>query len=151
MQRRTRAGASTVITTVGLVSLLLAGCAVQAPTAVTDAQARDRFLSVLDESQSLVGGEWRVLDDPTPRECVIPLWVAGERYPALRVGDAPVNVTLAADRVEAAWNAHDIHVTRTDVGDVIELKGQTLDGELLIIRVSESASTVLGESECRPA
>ena len=122
----------------------------QQPTAVTDADAHDRFLGALDETQELVGGEWEVLDDPTPRECVIPLWVAGERYPALRLGDAPALASVAADRVESAWNEQGMRVTRTDIGDVIEVKGETTSGELLVLRFSESASTLLGESECRP-
>lgn len=132
------------------VTFGLSGCAVQQPTPVTNAEAHDRFLAALAETQSIVGGEWRVLDDPTSRECVIPLGVTGERYPALRLGEAPVLATVAADRVESAWNEQGMRVTRTDIGDVIEVKGETTDGELLLLRVSESASTLLGESECRP-
>lgn len=119
-------------------------------TPVTDTEAHDRFLAELDETQSLVGGEWRVMDDPTPRECVIPLWVAGQRLPALRLGDATVLPALAADRVEAAWKESGMKVTRTDIGEVIEVKGESGNGELLVLRVSASASTLLGESECRP-
>ena len=150
MHRRTPLAVVAAVGAVGLVMVGLSGCAVQQPTAVTDAEAHERFLDALDETQDIVGGEWEVLDDPTPRECVIPLWVAGERYPALRLGDAPVLASVAADRVETAWNEHGIRVTRTDIGDVIEVKGETPEGELLVLRVSESASTLLGESECRP-
>lgn len=139
-----------VVAVAGLLMVGLTGCAVQQPSSVTDAEARDRFLAELDETQAIVGGEWQVLDDPTLRECVIPLWVAGVRYPALRVGDAPTLATIAADRVESAWNDDGMRVTRTDIGDVIEVKGETTDGELIVLRVSESASTLLGESECRP-
>ncbi len=139
-----------VVAAVGLLMVGVTGCAVQQPTPVTDSEARDRFFAELDAAQTIVGGEWQVLDDPTVRECVIPLWVTGERYPALRVGDAPTLASVAADRVEEAWNDAGMRVTRTDIGDVIEVKGETTDGELLILRVSESASTLLGESECRP-
>ena len=127
-----------------------AGCAVQQATPVTNAEAHDRFLAELDDTQSIIGGDWQVLDDPTPRECVIPLWVSGQRYPALRIGDAPVLGSQAADRVETAWNDQGMRVTRTDVGDVIEVKGESADGELFVLRVSSNASTLLGESECRP-
>jgi hypothetical protein len=136
---------------VGAVAVVaLAGCAVQDPTPVTDLEARDRFMTVLDEAQGLVGGDWDVRDDPTPRECVIPLWIPGERYPALRVGDAPASVAAAAERIEQAWNDAGMRVTRTDIGDVIEVKGESAEGELVVLRVSASASTLLGESECRP-
>lgn len=151
MHRRTRRRVTVAgLCAVALVTVGLSGCAVQQATPVTDAEAHDRFLAALDDTQGIVGGEWEVLDDPTPRECVIPLWVAGERYPALRLGDAPVLASVAADRVESAWNEQGMRVTRTDIGDVIEVKGETTNGELLVLRVSESASTLLGESECRP-
>jgi hypothetical protein len=133
-----------------MLAVGLSGCAVPQATPVSDAEAHERFLGVLEQTQSIVGGEWQVLDDPTPRECVIPLRVTGERYPALRVGEAPVLSTIAADRVEAAWSYQGIRVTRADIGDVIEVKGETPEGELLILRVSASASTLLGEIECRP-
>lgn len=133
-----------------IVAGVLAGCSGQQPSAVTHREARDRFLVILDEVQSIVGGEWNIMDDPTARECVIPWWVAGERYPALRVGTAPDSVRLAADRVEQQWSAQGMRVTRTDVADVVEVKGESADGELVLLRVSDSASTLLGESECRP-
>ncbi len=150
MQRPLRRVATALLAVAGLLVVSLAGCAIQPASAVTDEEARERFFSALDDTQILVGGQWQVLDDPTPRECVIPLWVAGERYPALRVGDAPLSVVLAADRVETAWNEQGMRVTRTDVGTVVEVKGESANGELMIFRVSDSASTLLGESECRP-
>lgn len=133
-----------------VITPTLIGCSVQPATPVTDQQARDRFVTLLDDAQALVGGGWSVMDDPTPRDCVIPLWVSGERYPALRVGDAPAGVGAAAERVENAWQLAGMQVTRTEIGDVVEVKGESVDGELIVLRVSESASTLLGESECRP-
>ena len=140
----------TALLAVVLATLALTGCATHDATPVSDTEARDRFLAVLDETQNLVGGEWDVRDDPTPRECVIPLWVSGERYPALRVGDPPASVSAAAERVEQAWSSTGMRVTRTDTGDVIEVKGESLEGEIIVLRLSGSASTLLGESECRP-
>ena len=140
----------TALLAVVLATLALTGCVMHDATPVSDSEARDRFLAVLDETQDLVGGEWDVRDDPTPRECVIPLWVSGERYPALRVGDPPASVSAAAERVEQAWSGTGMRVTRTDTGDVIEVKGESLEGEIIVLRLSGSASTLLGESECRP-
>lgn len=150
MGPRRCARAVVVVAAVALATVALAGCAVVPVSSVSDSEARDRFLALLDDAQERVGGDWQVRDDPTPRECVIPLWVGGERYPALRIGDAPAAPSAAAERVEQAWSAAGIRVTRTDIGDVIEVKGETPDGELIVLRVSESASTLLGESECRP-
>lgn len=133
-----------------LIAAVLAGCAVQQPSSVTDDEARERFLTVIDDTQTLVGGEWTVMDDPTPRECIIPLWVSGERYPALRVGEAPRSIAAAAERIEQVWATEGMTVTRTDIGDVVEVKGESDTGELVVLRLSDSASTLLGESECRP-
>jgi hypothetical protein len=132
------------------MAIVLTGCAAQQPSPVSDREARDRFSAVLDDAQETVGGQWNVRDDPTPRECVIPLWIAGQRYPALRVGDAPRSVGAAADRVERVWSDDGMRVTRSDIGDVVEVKGETINGELVVLRLSKSASTLLGESECRP-
>lgn len=155
MSRRRRALASAPATAVGVgaaavLTLALTGCVMAPVSAGSDAEARERFAALLDETQRMVGGDWQVHDDPTPRECVVPLWVAGERYPALRIGDAAGAPAAAAARVERGWEAEGIAVTRTDVGDVIEVSGETADGELIVLRVSASASTLLGESECRP-
>ena len=130
--------------------VMLGGCAVQAPSSLSDSEARDRFVALLDETQSVVGGDWSVRDDPTPRECIVPLWVPGERYPALRLADAPFSIEITADRVESAWNAHELTVTRTEIGDVVELKGESSHGEIVLFRVSDSAMTLTGERECRP-
>ena len=139
-----------VSVTLTAMALAVNGCALQATSPVTDQQARVRFLTLLNDAQTLIGGEWSVMDDPTPRDCVIPLGVSGERYPALRVGDPPSAVDAAASRVEQAWQLAGITVTRTTIGEVVEVKGESGDGELIVLRVSDSASTLLGESECRP-
>lgn len=132
------------------VLVMLGGCAVQAPSSPSDAEARERFVALLDETQSVVGGDWSVRDDPTPRECIVPLWVVGERFPALRLADAPFSIELTADRVESAWEAHELTVTRTEIGHVVEVQGESADGEILLFRVSRNAMTLTGESECRP-
>lgn len=133
-----------------LALLGLSGCALEGPSEVTDAEARERFVAVLDATQRTVGGSWQVDDDPTPRECTIPLWVAGERYPALRVGDAPRDVQRAADAVEQSWLDDGMTVERQTVGDVLEVSATSEHGEVFILRLSDSAATLQGESECRP-
>jgi len=148
MIRRSRFGIVAVAAVIGVAAL--SGCTLQAPSAVEDEEARERFVALLDDTQAAAGGSWSVRDDPTPRECMIPLWVTGERFPALRLADAPASPARAADRVEEAWRAHDLEVTLTEVSDVIELKGESAQGELLLFRASDSAMTLTGESECRP-
>ncbi|WAB80728.1 hypothetical protein OVN18_09135 [Microcella daejeonensis] len=136
--------------TIAAVLVGVSGCALQSPSPVTDAEARDRFLAVIDETQQLVGGVWQVDDDPTPRGCTLPVWVAGERYPALRVSEDPRGEGHA-DRVQQAWEGNGLEVERSLVGDVVELKAESEFGEVYLFRVSEQAMTLQGESECRPA
>jgi len=131
------------------VLVSLTGCTLQGPSPVTDTEARDRFLAVIDETQRLVGGAWQVDDDPTPRGCTVPVWVTGERYPALRVSENPRG-DGQADRVEEAWNDNGLDVERSLVGDVIEIKAESDAGEVYLFRVSDQAMTLQGESECRP-
>ncbi len=136
--------------TIAAVLVSVSGCALQSPSEVTDAEARDRFLAVIDETQQLVGGVWQVDDDPTPRGCTVPVWVAGERYPALRVSEDPRG-DGHADRVQQAWEDNGLEVDRSLVGDVVELKAESEFGEVYLFRVSDQAMTLQGESECRPA
>lgn len=132
--------------TVLVVPVLLGGCVASGLDAT---QARDRFTAVLDDTQDAVGGEWENADDPTARSCVIPLWVDGTRYPALRLAGPPADVTEAARAVGDYWRTLDYAVETTAVGDVTELQGSA-GGELLVFRVSDDGMTLQGESECRP-
>ncbi|MER3389074.1 MAG: hypothetical protein RJQ01_03490 [Microcella sp.] len=148
MIRRSRFGIVAAAAVFGVAAL--GGCTLQTPSAVEDEEARERFVALLDDTQAAAGGSWSVRDDPTPRQCVIPLWVSGERFPALRLADGPASPTRAADRVEEAWREQGLEVTVMEVSNVIELKGESTVGELLLFRASDSAMTLTGESECRP-
>lgn len=133
-----------------LMLLGLGGCALQPVSDVSDSEARDRFIAIVDDAQSAIGGRWKSDDDPTPRECTIPLWVAGQRYPVLRVGEPPSSPERAADAAEQAWRDDGMRVERQTVGDVLEVSATSDHGELVILRVSDNAATLQGESECRP-
>jgi hypothetical protein len=132
------------------VVLSLSGCVVAQGSGVSPDQARERFLAVLDSTQEAVGGPWQNRDDPTPRNCTIPLWVEGIRYPGLRLGDAPDSAKSALDTVEQHWETLDVASERTQVGDVTELRGSNPSGDLFTFRANEDGMTLHGESECRP-
>lgn len=133
-------------------TLVLSGCALSPTTDVTDQQARDRFITLVNAAQEAAGGDWQVQDDPSPRECTIPLWVTGSRIPALRTGPAPRDgLDDAAGRMQRHFTDSGMRTTVTEVGDVVEVRGETAAGELLLFRVSATAMTITGESECRPA
>lgn len=143
---------SSLLAVVAATALLASGCSITPITDVTDQEARDRFIALVDAAEDAAGGTWEVQDDPSPRECTIPLWVAGTRIPALRTGPAPhSDVADVTARMEAHFEESGLTVTVSDVGDVVEVRGESRAGELLLFRVSETAMTLSGESECRPA
>lgn len=133
----------------GSVSGSLAGC-VQGSGLSSD-DARMRFYSVLDATEIALGGSWENRDDPTSRGCVIPLWIDGDRFPGLRISEAPGDPDTAAATVTEAWSEWDYEVDRSEIGGAIELRGQNAVDEQLVFRVTEDAMTLQGESECRPA
>lgn len=128
----------------------LGGCAMSPGSGLSALEAQAGLYAVLDETQELLEGEWVNHDDPTARGCVIPLWLDGELYPALRLGSAPAFPEVAMEDVRVAWLASGYTVEQTQVGDVTELQGRNSVNELLIFRVSADAMTLQGESECRP-
>jgi hypothetical protein len=130
--------------------LCLSGCVVAPGSGVRADEARERFLGVLDSTQQALGGSWEDRDDPTPRNCTIPLWVEGVRYPGLRLGEAPDSPEAALDTVEQHWDSLEVASERTEVGDVTELRGSDPSGDLFIFRANADAMTLMGESECRP-
>ena len=139
-----------VVCAFALTLLALGGCAIQPGSGLSATQARTQFYTALDKTQAAAGGAWEVLDDPTARGCVIPLWVEGEKFPGLRIGPAPRDPQAKANDVYSAWLAWGYTVIRTRVGQVIQLQARDDRDELLIFRVSVTAMTLQGESECRP-
>lgn len=131
--------------------LALGGCSISAGSGLSPEAARDDLLAALDETQDALGGAWDNRDDPTPRGCVIPLFVEGQQYPALRVGPPPRDAAAALTVVADAWDERGYTVATTIVGDVTELQARTAVDALLVFRVSAEAMTLQGESECRPA
>jgi uncharacterized protein YbdZ (MbtH family) len=140
----------TMLVVAAAAVLCLSGCVVAQGSGATPDEARDRFTGVLDSTQNALGGRWENSDDPTPRNCAIPLWVEGIRYPGLRLGTAPESPQAALDTVEQHWETLEVASERTEVGDVTELRGSNPSGDLFIFRANADAMTLQGESECRP-
>lgn len=133
-----------------LTASVLSGCVVVPGSGLSSDDAREALYATLDDTQDLLGGQWENRDDPTPRGCLVPLWVSGEQYPGLRLGGEPTDGAEAVDTVRRAWTEWGYRVDETEVGDVIELQGRNGVGELVILRIGENAMTLQGESECRP-
>ncbi|PRY69982.1 hypothetical protein B0I08_101104 [Glaciihabitans tibetensis] len=136
---------------VSAFAVTASGCALSAGSGDSAGAARDSLYETLDSTQDLLGGSWDNQDDPTSRGCVIPLWTDGESFPALRVGPDPARADVAVATVSAFWSDLGLELTTTDVGEVVELQGESDLGEVLILRISAEAMTLQGESECRPA
>jgi len=108
------------------------------------------FGALLDETENLVGGGWDNRDDPIGRGCVIPFAVEGTSYPALRLGAAPRNVNSTVQKVTELWTGHGLAVEQTEISEVTQLTARGERDELVILRVSTHASTLMGESACVP-
>lgn len=130
--------------------LALGGCAVTGGSGASAGEARGALYETLDATESAIGGVWENHDDPTARGCLIPIAVDGEQYPGLRIGPAPRSTASAIDAVVATWTRWGYTVETTIIGEITELQGHSAVDELLVFRVSESAMTLQGESECRP-
>ena len=140
-----------LLAAVAVAVLSLTGCVMAPGSGATPEEARDRFIGILDSTQATLGGRWQKKDDPTARNCTIPLWVEGIRFPGLRLGDAPPESPMAAlATVEEHWDTLNVTSERTEVGDVSELRGTNPSGDLFIFRANPDAMTLQGESECRP-
>lgn len=140
-----------MLAAVAVVALSLSGCMVAPGSGASADDARERFIGILDSTQRELGGEWDKLDDPTPRNCTIPLWVEGIRYPGLRLSsEAPDSQDAALATVEQHWETLELTTERTEVGDATELNATSRDGDLVIFRASPKGMTLQGESECRP-
>lgn len=112
-------------------------------------EARAEFFDLVDATQQLAGGTWENRDDPDTRGCVLPDGADGRAFSALRLADPPA--APVADAVAAAWDELGFSVSRTQIGPVLQLVATGVASEIFILRVSEHAMTLQGESECRPA
>lgn len=116
-------------------------------------EVRQDFSETLAATQELVGGTWDARDDPFPRSCA-ELGASGQQIPALRIGAPAADPAAAAEAVEAAWTGWGYTVSQTagaSMGlEVIELQAEGEAGGYLILRLSDQASTLQGESACAP-
>ncbi|MDW4633518.1 hypothetical protein NQ284_27835, partial [Escherichia coli] len=85
--------------------------------------SRTRFYEFLDSTQELVGGDWDVRDDPTPRGCDLSIWGDGSTYPGLRIGSTLASDAAALKAVQEAWEGDGFAVETAQIGDATELKG----------------------------
>ena len=149
---------SALVSPLLMLGLLIAGLEIDSQTRANADQGADdhlthagtEFGALLDDTQTLVGGAWDNRDDPTGRGCVIPFAVAGTSYPALRLGETPRNVASALQGVTDLWTDHGLAVERTNINEVAQLTGRGERDEVFILRVSDQATTLIGESACLP-
>jgi hypothetical protein len=132
--------------------LLLGSCMTQAQAvtsgAPTLAEARAEFFAIVDDTERIAGGTWNNQDDPTGRGCELADGSRGRTFSALRLAPAPdLPVT---EPIVDLWDDWGFSVASTEIGPVTQLVATTDAHEILIFRVSASAMTLQGESECRP-
>lgn len=127
--------------------LLLGSCMTPGQVALAPASSADDFLDVIADTQSVVGGEWAVHDDPATRGCLLPDGTAGRTVSVLRIASSPLTRLNA---VAATWEDLGYDVERISVGPVTQLIGINAANEKLIFRGSTLAMTLQGESACAP-
>ena len=122
--------------------MLQADARASAPTLT---EARDAFYETIDDTEQLLGGTWDVQDDPSPRHCELQSGGSGLNYSALRIAPADTITSVAG-----VWETWGYSVQADTIGPVDQLIGTNEAAEVLILRSSDRATTLLGESECRP-
>ena len=145
-RRRSVAGVCVVL----VIAAVSTGCVANDAAEITAEDARDSLYATLDETEELLGGSFDNQDDPTARGCALALWAEGEHYPALRLAAAPADAQAAVTAVSDYWTELGYELSIATVGAVTEVQGLGDAGETLILRVSGDATTLQGESECRP-
>ena len=108
-------------------------------------EARDAFYETIDDTEQLLGGTWDVQDDPSPRQCELQSGGSGLNYSALRIAPGDTITPVAA-----VWEEWGYAVQTDTIGPVDQLIGTNEAAAVLILRSSDRATTLLGESECRP-
>lgn len=149
----TGAGRRRLVASVSVALAIVAcssGC-MSAGSDITAEEARDALYDTLDETQQILGGTFDNQDDPTARGCALALWSEGNHFPALRLGAAPADTGAAVDAVSDYWTGIGYELTTATVGAVVEVQGMSDLGATLILRVSADATTLQGESACRPS
>jgi hypothetical protein len=150
----TGAGRRRLVASVSVALTIVAsslGCSSPNGSELTPEEARDALYETLDETQVILGGTFDNQDDPTARGCALALWSEGDHFPALRLGAAPADATAAVDDVSDYWTELGYDLTTATVGAVVEVQGMSDLGATLILRVSTDATTLQGESACRPS
>ena len=135
-----------------VVLVMLSGCSI-APATADELPPRLSFAENLDATQTLVGGEWQVRDDPSGRYCSLPSGGSGQSTPALRIGAVSAETpepSVVAAAVASAWKRWGYAVTQSvralSIGEVAEVQASGASGEYLIFRASDNALTLQGES-----
>ena len=108
-------------------------------------EARDAFYATIGDTEELLGGTWDVQDDPSPRHCELQSGGSGLNYSALRIAPSDTIIPVAA-----VWEEWGYAVQTDTIGPVDQLIGTNEAAAVLILRSSDRATTLLGESECRP-
>lgn len=135
-----------IATAVAAAVVVMAGCTEE--EAVSAEVLRDRFTTLVEQTQAAVGGEFEVRDPTTPLGCETPEGNDGVAYAFSRVGPPAADMREAADAVRELWEGRGYTVRESEVGPVVELTARTEDDAPIVFLASENATTVGGESGC---
>jgi hypothetical protein len=157
--QRTRRG-SPIAAVVICAALLLTGCANTSNDPTMDhTEAHDELDALLVAAQNAMGDEWEISDSGA-ESCTLPSGQTGARYVLARFGTGlpkdhqqPVIDNIVAALNEATFTP--TVSTRTESGvEVTEISypetGKGVDGLFVQVNISETRSSVLGQTRCVP-
>jgi len=118
---------------------------------ITPQEARATLTSLLDDTQSLIGGEWNVHDSPSPVPC--PRGGAAEpgvAFTGHRTLDGGGGFADIAAPTTALWEAAGLRVGRTAVGPFDVLRGVHPSDPAFTaeLRVGARSTMLRGQSPC---
>lgn len=161
-RRSGRAGtvATALVLVVGLTACVPHSRPSNEPTTMNAAQAHDELATLLEDAQSVVGGEWKSIDGGA-EICTTAAGKPGVVYPFGRLGPGVPGGDQQAmlDRVVAAWKSSGFtavpHTQPSVKGvEIREVRypdsGYGEDGIYLIFSVSVNGSTIDAQSRCVP-
>lgn len=130
------------------VALLAAAGCVAEEEPMSAEQLRDRFATLVEQTQDVAGGTFDVQDGTTPLHCDLPDGGDGRSYGFNRLGPPPDDVEAVVETVRELWEGLGYSVRETTVGPVVELATRTEDDAPIVFGASENAVGVRGESAC---
>jgi hypothetical protein len=138
---------------VGLVALALivTGCAAAEPADTqSPEQSQDHLLSLLDDVQTQIGGEWTNEDSPSPRGCQLAGGAEGVTFTGTRTLEAQAVTDAQVDDLVAYLSDQGFDAGRSSVGVLVDVLAVDPDDEtsFVEVRIGDQSTQLKGQAAC---